>query len=274
MAAPAAHKGTRAWPAAAGRWKARVTRSFGRAEKYDAHTALQAAVARRLHGLLLMRLGATPPEVLEIGCGTGHLSRFLLESLPDAKLLLTDVAEPMVRRCRQKLEGFSERVSFAVLDGEAAQDDGMWDAIVSSMAFQWFACLPEAIGRLASRVKPGGVLAFSLPVEGSLAEWDALLAAHGGARETSFFAGGAGLRDQFRAMDGWSFNVLEESVAGEYQDLRSFLLAIKLSGAGTSRAGHDAIPIGVFRRLLHVTRGKPFRATWKILYALGVKERG
>ena len=82
-------------------------------------------------------------------------------------------------------------IAFAAMDGEVLDIEGPFDLIVSSLAFQWFADLPRAIGRLAHRLAPGGHLVFTTMAAGSFAEWRA---AHDGlASGTPDYPGADGL---------------------------------------------------------------------------------
>ena len=71
---------------------------FGaRANDYERHADLQRSIADRL-ALLLPPLDA--PRVLELGCGTGLLSRHLLAQYPDGNFVFTDLAKTMLEQCR------------------------------------------------------------------------------------------------------------------------------------------------------------------------------
>ena len=97
--------------------KAAIAAAFSAAAgSYDA----AAGVQRRVAGELAQRIARLPldqPRVLEIGCGTGFLSRELL-ALDPRELLLTDIAPTMIGRCRATLAP-STKMRFAVLDGFA-----------------------------------------------------------------------------------------------------------------------------------------------------------
>src|SRR5438128_71860 len=65
---------------------------------------------------LAARAAALAPErVLETACGTGILTRNLVEALPDARLLATDLNEPMMAVARRTV-GASAPVRFERAD--------------------------------------------------------------------------------------------------------------------------------------------------------------
>ena len=90
--------------------KAAIAAAFSAAAgSYDA----AAGVQRRVAGELAQRIARLPldqPRVLEIGCGTGFLSRELL-ALDPRELLLTDIAPTMIGRCRATLARLARQLA-------------------------------------------------------------------------------------------------------------------------------------------------------------------
>jgi malonyl-CoA O-methyltransferase len=151
--------------------KAAVAAAFSAAaETYDDGADVQRHVA----DTLARRIAALPlpprPRILEIGCGTGFLSR-ALAALPHSDLLLTDISEAMIDRCRETL-GSAGDARFLVMDGEAPSlAGGGFDLICASLVFQWFDDLPASLNRLAGLLASGGHLAFAILAAGSFKEW-------------------------------------------------------------------------------------------------------
>ncbi|CCD03423.1 methyltransferase domain-containing protein, partial [Azospirillum baldaniorum] len=73
--------------------KAAIAAAFGKAApRYEEHAAVQRVAAERL-AERVARLPLPPrPRVLEIGCGTGFLSRALRERIGPADWLFTDLS--------------------------------------------------------------------------------------------------------------------------------------------------------------------------------------
>jgi malonyl-CoA O-methyltransferase len=156
--------------------KAQIKRAFGRASAhYDAH----ANVHRRVAADLLAQCGDKPAgqlRILEIGCGTGLLTRLIAAQWPDAEIIATDLAEPMLAQAARS--GIAAQ--FLRMDGEWPDMAlGRFDLILSSLTFQWFADLPRALARLHDMLAPGGQLHFATMGKESFASWRAAHAACG-----------------------------------------------------------------------------------------------
>lgn len=76
------------------------------------HEVIVQRVAEHVHG----RDGraAAGRTWLDLGCGTGELSRRLLESVPGLRLHCLDLAPAMIERAREKLAAWEGQVTFAV----------------------------------------------------------------------------------------------------------------------------------------------------------------
>lgn len=76
--------------------KAEVKCRFRRSvESYEDNAYVQKAIVNRLYELLQDHLSYTPRKVLEIGCGTGLLTRKLLTALSSGQLFINDLVEEM-----------------------------------------------------------------------------------------------------------------------------------------------------------------------------------
>jgi SAM-dependent methyltransferase len=105
------------------------------------------------------------PLVLDLACGTGSISRRLLERFPDARSIAVDVDPALLTIARATFAG-DDRVRFVRADlgdpGWArALPDTPVDAVVTATALHWLAepALRRLYGDLASVVRPGGAVA-------------------------------------------------------------------------------------------------------------------
>ena len=80
-------------------------------------------------------------SILEIGCGTGILTKKLLSKYKNAKLTVLDISENMILECKKNLiksNVCTNNIEFICFDGENYSDDKKYDLIISNATFQWF----------------------------------------------------------------------------------------------------------------------------------------
>ncbi len=241
--------------------KHRVAAAFAAAAAtYESAAAAQAFAAGRLAARVLALDLPPAPRVLEIGCGTGLLTRRLLPELGGA-WTVTDLAPAMVAAARQALAGHP--AEFRVMDGEHPDfaPAGL-DLVVSNLAAQWFADLPAAVGRLAACLKPGGRLLLTTLGAGSFAEWRRAHAGLGLACGTPPYPSAGDLAVLLAAHG--RITVIAEPLPLRYADGTAFLRALKSVGAGIPVEGHVPLPPGTLRRVL-AALGAPAIVTYEIL---------
>lgn len=233
------------------RRSAAIAARFGaKANVYEEHAGLQADIARRL-ATHLPFLDA--PRVLELGCGTGLLSRHLVERYPHGELLLTDAAPAMIGACRENLDGSGAQLSFEVMDAAAPIAYDNLDVIVTSMMLHW---LPDPLGvlrRLRRQLAPGGVLLYATLGPDCFAEWRTALATEGlpsGVPHLPEIPG-----------------VFEEEHLTPEKDSLSFLRRMKAVGGLHPRDGYEPLAAGELRRAIRATNLQfGGRVTWHIVY--------
>jgi len=218
-----------------------VRRRFGAAaSRYDAAAPVQRLVADRL-AARIVRSGIRPRRILEIGCGTGLLTRRLLAAFPEALLLATDLAPEMVAATRRAVPAEGANLLVLAMDGRLPAAGGSFDLICSSLALQWMDDQPDVFQRLAELLAPGGVLAVSTLLEGTFAEWrDAL-------RAEDLPDGTLRLPPQSAFPLGqWDC----ETIALSHGNGMGFLRSLRSIGADRPRPGHRPAAPGALRRAL------------------------
>lgn len=100
-----------------------------------------------------------PLAILDIGCGSGHLSRLLLEKYPNARVVGIDFSEVMIDKCHRSLRRFGNRVELVCEDIMSFRPSFAFDAVVSVMTIHNLVVHDqrELLTRLGSWVLPGGV---------------------------------------------------------------------------------------------------------------------
>ncbi|MEM7192423.1 MAG: methyltransferase domain-containing protein [Pseudomonadota bacterium] len=230
---------------------AAVAARFGaRAEVYEAHAGLQAQVAQRLASFLP---DVQAPRVLELGCGTGLLSRHLAARYPGGHLTLTDAAPSMIGACRRNLAGKHAQITFEVLDAAAPISYEGLDLIVTSMMLHWLPDPLIVLARLRGALGPNGVLLFATPGHHSFAEWRTVLASDG------LPAGTPHLPEMPC--------VIEEEYLCPDEDALSFLRRMRAVGGLEPREGYEPLTAGQLRRAVRATNLRfGGRVTWHIVY--------
>ena len=133
---------------------------------YDAEAEAQQHIAARLWALAAPHV-TSGADVLEIGAGTGLLTRLILEAQPRSLTVNDLYISPQVEGLAQQ---FSGRVQCREGDAEHLEFGGPFDAVLSASTVQWFADIPAFFARGAGVLPKGGLLAFSSFLPGNLQE--------------------------------------------------------------------------------------------------------
>lgn len=140
------------------------------AHSYEAHAVAQ----RRLMQAVLAALPASPPpRILELGAGTGLLTRALLDRYPAARVDAVDVAPNMVDYARRSFQG-ERRVAWLVGDAQTVKLRRRYPLIVSSAALQWVADQSCTWRNIAAHLEPTGWLVAGVMLRDTLCELRAL----------------------------------------------------------------------------------------------------
>lgn len=98
-------------------------------------------------------------RVLDAGCGTGRLTRDLLEALPRGHVVALDVSENMLDTARAYLEpDFGSRVEFVRCDLLELPFEREFDLIFSTASFHWVLDHDRLFRNLYRALRPDGSL--------------------------------------------------------------------------------------------------------------------
>ena len=128
---------------------------------------------------VLELLSPRPKErILDLGCGTGHLTGKIADS--GAEVVGIDNSEAMIEQARKN---FPE-IRFEIADGTSFHFDEPFDAVFSNAAIHWMRD-PRAVARCVYRaLKGGGRFAAEFGGKGNLKATK--LALHGAAHDAGF----------------------------------------------------------------------------------------
>lgn len=224
-----------------------IANHFSRAStSYDQYAVMQQQAALSL----IRRLIDLPQElplgpVLEVGCGTGIVSRELARMFADRALTLVDLAPGMIRQNRQGLAPRLEpgqAVDWQLRDAETITAPGRYALIASCLTLQWFQDPVGTLARLSQALAPGGILLCSFLGSGSFPEWRTAALSldlpctmnHLPDCQTLI----SGLQGQ--GIQAWAW---EERIRQGYPNARAFFRSLKQTGANTHTTGeHLTLP--------------------------------
>ena len=134
--------------------KQRFTRSL---KTYSDQAVVQQQTAEKMVQELIATTGNRFPQILEIGCGTGILTRLIEQQLTYESLLANDLAP----QCNEHVATINN-CHFVPGDIETQEyPQQKFDLIISNATFQWFDHLGDALKKFSNWLKPGGIMAFS-----------------------------------------------------------------------------------------------------------------
>lgn len=237
-----------------------ISQAFSQAaETYDGTAVVQRFVAQKLANKITTQEGSCLGTVLEVGCGTGILSPYLIDKA--SHYVLTDLSPSLLQKARGKVKG--EHILPVVVDGDHPCFTACFDIIVSNLALHWFQDPCRAIVRLIACLKPGGRFYLSTLGNNSFHEWRT---AHRILEEP------CGILDfmTFGQLKGWFpvsgiREVKEEWISITPSNSFEFLHALRSMGGSVAHPGHRALSYGAIKKVMEVFDLNP-QVSCQILY--------
>jgi malonyl-CoA O-methyltransferase len=250
----------------------RLRDAFDRASAgYEAAAQLQARVSAEL----LERLAAfnfTPRVVLDLGSGTGRVTRELKRRYPRALVIALDLSPGMLREARrhQRLWRRFARVCADALRLPLAA--ASVDLVFSSLVLQWCEPLEQALAEVRRVLKPGGFFAFSTFGPDTLQELRAAWAEADSLTHVNRFLDMHDVGDRC-TRSGLAEPVLDaDRIELAYPDTLSLMRDLKAIGAHNVTAGRPRTLLGAarLRRMSEAyeafRRGDALPATYEVIY--------
>lgn len=136
---------------------------------YESEAEVQKTVAATLYSMFSGCLESKPETIIEIGCGTGFLTRLYSAEIDTTKSVAVDIA-----RKEAVIEAFENadvrfRGEIIEADAEVFLDstDCKYDALLSSSAIQWFCSIPKFFTNTARILQTGGIAAIATYISGT-----------------------------------------------------------------------------------------------------------
>lgn len=157
---------------------------------WDAATYDRVAEPQEQWGLrVLDRLDLEGGEtVLDAGCGSGRMTRHIVERLPRGRVIGVDASPSMIETARERLGDSVELHVQDLLELELGADGrGRVDAVFSSATFHWVPDHERLFARLFAILRPGGRLEAQCGGLGNIAEVEnAILSLEGDERFSAY----------------------------------------------------------------------------------------
>ncbi len=146
--------------------KNKITRNFNRAN-YDLVADVQKTCATKLINQLRTNLPEfNPISILDIGTGTGYVTKKLLETFPNSSYSLNDISPNMLKLAQKNLSTFPK--TKCILGDMETTDFAPHQLVIANMSLQWANDLNTLLKKL---YKSSDVLAFSCLLDGTFHQW-------------------------------------------------------------------------------------------------------
>jgi malonyl-CoA O-methyltransferase len=231
--------------------KRRLVSHFGRrVGTYDEATPVQEQMAATLVGHARRHLaGRTVRRILELGCGTGRMTRQLAEVFPQAHIAALDISPAMIAYARTSATG----IDFRVADAEAhvRHEQEQYDLIIANAAVQWFEDASATLKHARACLAADGLLAISTFGDQTLRElryaFDRAYALSGLAAVDHVVA--------MRSAADWGrefpeAEIVEQTIFRVFADVKAFLSSVRSAGAVNSMSGRYFLPRRILRQMI------------------------
>jgi malonyl-CoA O-methyltransferase len=209
---------------------------------YEDATPIQSKMAQNLFNeVLRLTFGKNIRNILELGCGSGRLTKKLVKEFPRSKITAIDIAPNMVDLAKTK----SPTVNFIIGDIEKVVFDfeEKFDLIISNATIQWFENKQKTMQQINNLLEQSGVLAIATFGDKTFYELSKSFA-------ESYLKHDLEVRSHVVKMPSvatWKTIFSNEKVSEEiftqtFPSVREFLKSIQSAGAVNSAKENSTIP--------------------------------
>ncbi len=140
-----------------------IAKNFSRSSKtYNEAAQIQLETAQNLIRLIADRL-ENDSEILDLGSGTS----FVAKQIPNLNICEVDIAQDMLNSWVER----PSNIKTLVADFENLPfSENSFDLILSSFALHWASDFKRIFSQYFKILRPKGIIAFAIPVEGSMPE--------------------------------------------------------------------------------------------------------
>ena len=242
--------------------KNQIARNFGRASaKYDDFAILQRQVAQKLCQINAANI-KNSQNILDLGCGTGFVSKNILEQFTNRNITQIDVSRQMLAQNPFKTSKINADIENLPLRAN------IFDLIFASLSFQWLKNLPYSLENIIKTAKKGGILSFATLGDKTLQE----LKVTGQKCQINLAVNDFYSKkdlEQILQQKNYNFSLQKEEIKMNYSNFYDLLRSIKNIGANASNS--QFLNRSQFTKLSNFylknfnLENKVF-ATWQVLY--------
>jgi tRNA (cmo5U34)-methyltransferase len=100
-----------------------------------------------------------PARILDLGAGTGLLSAYVLDALPEARVTLVDISDQMMAEARARFEARGSQCDYALADYREGLPAGPFHAVVSGLSIHHLEETEKQrlFSRIFATLTPGGI---------------------------------------------------------------------------------------------------------------------
>lgn len=223
------------------------------AHHYDNYARIQQrAAAQMMKFVPEYLLEKEDIRILEIGCGTGLVSRNLVNLFDNASFFVTDISEEMIRICEQELPDYARsRTTFFTLDGQNPTELGdmePFDLIISGFTLHWFQQPQQSLEKWFDLLSEDGCMVWSFLNRGSFPEWKIICQEIDVPCTLNVLPDVELMREKLNKI--YSLEVAVVPMHQVYPNSQAFFNSIRLIGAGTSDTDQN-LNVTQMRRLIH-----------------------
>ncbi len=246
------------------------------ATTYSQEAVIQEKVSQQLIKLM-EDSGKQPLEILELGCGTGLLTRKLSKLYPKAHITAVDISEKMIMQAQQECAS-CKRIKWIIADAVEYTCASRFDIIASSSALHWMQPIRKTFSKSFNHLKKNGAVYFGMMTKETLKELHSARKAviPGKLPKKSL----PSARSVIKAIESCGFSKIETMTDTEtllYKDMRSLLNSLhNLGVTGGSISGNGTLltPLEI-KALMQYMDSQYGRynipATYEILYLTAIK---
>jgi malonyl-CoA O-methyltransferase len=144
--------------------KNKIIKNFSRAAKtYEEYALLQYRIGIEMFSWIGKQINIK--EILDIGCGTGKVTKKLAENFSANYCLGLDISDVMVNYAKDN--NFDKRVEYLTTDFEKYSANRVYDLVFSNCSLQWFSDYKKTFNNIKNYMNEKGLLLFSFVFDNS-----------------------------------------------------------------------------------------------------------